>query len=204
MAKDGYKCTKPEENFVGYLMQGYTQRKAYIKAFPNAKNLSYGVVSINAYNVLKKPNVRAYYDELRHNIQEQIIEDAIWTKEQAMSELKDILYKNKRESDRYDEAYDDEIELLNKQIEERENEIKNPKGYMSKKKIQQLQDEIDQLKLAKINANKRHQSNKSVNEAILQAVSQLNTMCGYNEEKKKEPLEVKASITFNEDIPEED
>ena len=95
MAKDGYKCTKPEENFVGYLMQGYTQRKAYIKAFPNAKNLSYGVVSINAYNVLKKPNVRAYYDELRHNIQEQIIEDAIWTKEQAMSELKDILYKNK-------------------------------------------------------------------------------------------------------------
>ena len=81
--------------------------------------------------------------------------------------MKDLLNKNVIESDRYEEAYEDEMELYDKQIEQKIEQLNNPKGYQSKKARAQLEAEIDELKFAKIRCNRRHQSNKSVNEKTI-------------------------------------
>lgn len=203
MAK-GYDLTKNEEAFIAYLAQGYNQTQAYSKAFINSKNLTYGTMAVNACNLLKKENVKKYYDEMRKQINETLINQAVWTKEQAINELKDILYKNKRESDRYDQAYDDEIEILDRLIKTKEEEISNPKKYLSKKKMEQLQNEIDDLKMQRIKANRRHQSNKNVNDAILQAVLQLNTMLGFDKKEQDKTTKIEAQVSFIDDVPETD
>ena len=203
MAK-GYDLTKNEEAFVAYLAQGYNQQQAYTKAYINSKNMNYGTIATNACNVLKKENVKQYYDEMRRNINEILINQAVWTKEQAINELKDILYKNKRESDRYDQAYDDEIEILDRQIKGKEEELSNPKKYLSRKKMEQLQNEIDDLKMQRIKANRRHQSNRNVNDAILQAVLQLNTMLGFDKKEDDKTTKIQAQVSFIDDVPETD
>ena len=57
--------------------------------------------------------------------------------------------------------------------------------------------------MAKIKCNRRWQSNKSVNEAILQSVVQMNSMLGFNEKEEKK-VEVQAQVIFQNDIPEND
>ena len=118
--------------------------------------------------------------------------------------MKDILYKNKRESDRYDQAYDDEMEILDRQIKEKEEQLNNPKKYLSRKKMEQLQNEIDDLKMQRIKANRRWQSNKSVNDAILQAVLQLNTMLGFDKKEDDKTTKIQAQVSFIDDVPETD
>ena len=203
MAK-GYNLSKNEEAFVAYLAQGYNQTQAYSKAYINSKNMNYGTIATNACNVLKKENVKKYYDEMRRQINETLINQAVWTKEQAINELKDILYKNKRESDRYDQAYDDEMEILDRLIKGKEEELNNPKKYLSHKKMELLQNEIDDLKMQRIKANRRWQSNKSVNDAILQAVLQLNTMLGFDKKEDDKTTKIQAQVSFIDDVPQED
>ena len=156
--------------------------------------------------------VQARYNELCEITTEENIRKAIWTKEQALSELKRVMENNKKEAIRYEEAYLDEMELLNRQIDEREFKIKNveklnknPKTYISKKKQAEIQSEINELKLAKIKCNRRWQSNKSVNDAILQAVLQMNAMMGFDKVKEeKTSIEAQVQISFVDDVPEED
>ena len=57
--------------------------------------------------------------------------------------------------------------------------------------------------MAKIKCNRRWQSNKSVNEAILQSVVQMNNMLGFNEKEEKK-VEVQAQVVFQNNIPEND
>ena len=199
-----YNLSQSQEMYVEYLIQGYSQRKAYIKAFPENKDSKPSTIDIKAWQLFHKENVQKRYQDLLNYIEEENIKKAVWTKEQAILELKRVLEANIKESNRYEEAYEDEMELLDKQIAERLDALANPKKYMSKKTKEQLENEIDELKMAKVKVNRRHQSSKSVNDAILQAVLQLNTMMGYDKIEEKDPLEVKAQISFVDDVPEND
>ena len=207
-----YNLTKSQEMFCEYLNQGYSQRKAYILAFPDSKDSKPSVIDMKAWKLFHTEAIQARYNELCEITTEENIRKAIWTKEQALSELKRVLENNKKESYRYEEAYLDEMELLNKQINERleilanvEKNNKNPAKYISKKKQAEIRAEIDELKLAKIKCNRRWQSNKSVNDAILQAVLQMNTMMGFDKLKEeKTPIEAQVQISFVDDVPEED
>ena len=93
--------------------------------------------------------------------------------------------------------------MYDKQINERTELIEHPKTYLSKKKKAEIEQEIDELKMAKIKCNRRWQSNKSVNEAILQSVVQMNSMLGFNEKEEKK-VEVQAQVVFQNNIPEND
>ena len=96
------------------------------------------------------------------------------------------------------------MELYDKQIEQKIEQLNNPKGYQSKKARAQLEAEIDELKFAKIRCNRRHQSNKSVNEAILSSILQLNQMMGFDKKEQDKAMKVEAQVSFIEDIPGED
>lgn len=197
------KLTNQQEKFIRLLIEGYTQKTAYTMAYPESKSMSISNIYSKASQVLHYPHVQEKYNEIKRIIEEELQEKAIWTREQSIYELKELLRKNRIESDRYEQAYEDEMGMLDRQIKEKENELKSPKGYLSKKKKAELQDDIDNLKMARIMCNRRHQSNKNVNEAILNSIQQLNEMLGYNrhEEKKAEEQE---QVVFTNDIPEDD
>lgn len=199
------KLTAKQEKFINCVLEGYSLKSAYLKCYPeykehenHKKNVYYA-----SSDLFNKPAVHKRYMELREMMEKEWQEKAIWTREQAINELKELLRKNRIESDRYEQAYEDEMEILDRQIADKTTELENPKGYMSKKKKAELQDDIDNLKMARIMCNRRHQSNKNVNEAILNSIQQLNEMLGYNrhEEKKAEEQE---QVVFTDDVPEDD
>lgn len=198
------KLTAKQEKFIICVLEGYSLKTSYLKCFPEYRekqNLK--CVYDNASKLFNEPAIHNRYMELREMMEKEWQERAIWTREQAINELKELLRKNRIESDRYEQAYDDEMEMLTRQIEEKTLELENPKGYMSKKKKAQLQDDIDNLKLARIHCNRRHQSNRNVNEAILSSIQQLNEMLGYNKKDDKK-AEEQEQVIFTDDVPEDD
>ena len=202
--KENSNLNSNQEMYIEYLVMGYSQRKAYKMAYPESKNSKPSTIDIKAYTLFHKPEIQKRFNEVTELVNDEIRRKSIWTKERAIAELKDLLNKNVIESDRYEEAYDDEMELYDKQIEQKIEQLNNPKGYQSKKARAQLEAEIDELKFAKIRCNRRHQSNKSVNEAILSSILQLNQMMGFDKKEQDKAMKVEAQVSFIEDIPEED
>lgn len=201
MNNDG-KLTLRQEKFIQCVLQGDSLKNAYLKSFPESfKNVN--SIYVKASLLFNRPAIHERYEELRAIIEEELKRKSIWTKERSINELKELLRKNRVESDRYEQAYNDEMEILDKQIAEKENELNNPKGYVSKKLKASLQDDIDTLKMARIQCNRRHQSNKNVNDAILQSIQQLNEMMGFDK-KEEQKVEVQAQVSFVDDIPEDD
>lgn len=198
------KLTAKQEKFINLVLEGYSLKTSYLKCYPeyNKKENKANVYSI-ASQMFNSPAVHNRYMEIREMMEKEWFERAKWTREQAINELKELLRKNRIESDRYEQAYDDEMELLDRQIADKTKDLENPKGYMSKKKKAELQDDIDSLKLARIQCNRRHQSNRSVNEAILSSIQQLNEMLGYNK-KPDEKIQSQAQVSFVDNIPEDD
>lgn len=199
------KLTAKQEKFINCVLEGYSLKTSYLKCFPEYRekqNLK--CVYDNASKLFNEPAIHNRYMELREMMEKEWQERAIWTREQAINELKELLRKNRIESDRYEQAYDDEMEMLTRQIEEKTLELKNPKGYMSKKKKAELQDDIDNLKMARIMCNRRHQSNRNVNEAILNSIQQLNEMLGYNRHDNDKKPEEQEQVVFTDDVPEDD
>lgn len=199
------KLTAKQEKFINLILEGYSLKTSYLKSYPeynkneNHKKNVYALAS----DLFNDPTVHNRYMEIRELMEKEWYEKAIWTREQAINELKELLRKNRIESDRYEQAYDDEMEMLDRQIKNKTLELENPKGYLSKKKKAELQNDIDRLKLARIQCNRRHQSNKNVNEAILSSIQQLNEMLGYNKKEDKK-VEVQAQVVFADNIPEDD
>ena len=199
------KLTVKQEKFINLVLEGYSLKTSYLKCYPeynkneNHKKNVYALAS----DLFNDPVVHERYMEVREIMEKEWYERAKWTREQAIDELKDLLRKNRIESDRYEQAYDDEMEMLDRQIKNKTLEMENPKGYMSKKKKAELQDDIDNLKMARIMCNRRHQSNRNVNEAILSSIQQLNEMLGFNrhDDKKSEEQE---QVVFTDDVPEDD
>ena len=78
--------TQGQENFLQNLMQGMSQRQAYISAFPKAKKWKPESVDAQACNLLKSPKVQVRFAELRKEASDA---NAI-TRDFILSRLKDI------------------------------------------------------------------------------------------------------------------
>lgn len=80
--------TRQQEAFLQALMQGNTQRQAYIKAYPNAVNWKPQGVDSKASTLLRDPNVALRYAELQRDAAEA---NAI-TRDAVLSHLKMIAF----------------------------------------------------------------------------------------------------------------
>ena len=194
--------TYNQEMYVEYILQGYNHRTAFIKAFPSSKSKKPSIVDSQASQLFLKEEVQNYFQKRKQEIQDELKDKAIWNKELAMNELIDLLYTNKKESKRYEEAFYDELDLIDRKIQEFEKEMKKPR--VAKKVVKQLQTNVDKLKYQRIQVCKRHISNKNVNEAILSSIQQLNEIMDFKNEAlrnlKESENQNKLEIIFNTDM----
>ncbi len=194
--------TYNQEMYIEYIIQGYNHRTAFIKAFPSSKSKKPSVVDSQASQLFFKPEIQDYFQKRKKETQDEIKEKSIWNKELAMNELIDLLYTNKKESKRYEEAFYDELDLIDRKIAEKEKEMKKPR--QAKKVIKQLMADVDTLRYQRIQVCRKHISNKSVNEAILSSIQQLNEIMDFKNEAlrnlKESENQQKIEILFNTDM----
>lgn len=194
--------TYNQEMYIEYIIQGYNHRTAFIKAFPSSKSKKPSIIDAQASQLFSKPETQEYFQKRKKEVQDEIKDKSIWNKELAMNELIDLLYTNKKESKRYEEAFYDELDLIDKKIIELEKQIKKPR--QAKKVIRQLMADVDALRWQRIQVCKRHTSNKSVNEAILSSIQQLNEIMDFKNEAlrnlKESENQQKIEILFNTDM----
>lgn len=198
--------TYSQEMYVEYILQGYNHRTAFIRAFPSSKSKKPSVVDSQASQLLAKNEVQEYFNKRKAEVLEECKNKAVWNKERAMGELIDLLDVNKKESLRYEEAFYDELDLIDKKIEELEKQMKKPR--IAKKLLKQLQNDVDSLKWQRVQVCKRHISNKNVNEAILSSIQQLNEIMDFKNEAlrnlKESENQNKIEILFNTDMEKAD
>lgn len=82
--------TKKQEAFVQLLIQGYTQRQAYIKAGYSTKNMTNKTIDECASRLLKNPKVYARYEKLRHKVIKKAEEEAIMSAIEVLKEIESI------------------------------------------------------------------------------------------------------------------
>ena len=198
--------TYNQEMYVEYILQGYNHRTAFIRAFPSSKSKKPSVVDSQASQLFLKDEVQAYFNKRKAEILEECKNKAVWNKERAMGELIDLLDVNKKENLRYEEAFYDELDLIDKKIEELERQMKKPR--VAKKLLKQLQKDVDAWRWQRIQVCKRHISNKNVNEAILSSIQQLNEIMDFKNEAlrnlKESENQNKIEILFNTDMEKAD
>ena len=198
--------TYNQEMYVEYILQGYNHRTAFIRAFPSSKSKKPSLIDSQASQLFAKNEVQAYFNKRKAEILEECKNKAVWNKEKAMGELIDLLDVNKKENLRYEEAFYDELDLIDKKIEELERQMKKPR--IAKKLLKQIEKDVDAWKWQRIQVCKRHISNKNVNEAILSSIQQLNEIMDFKNEAlrnlKESENQNKIEILFNTDMEKAD
>ena len=194
--------TYNQEMYVEYILQGYNHRTAFIRAFPSSKSKKPSLIDSQASQLFAKNEVQVYFNKRKAEILEECKNKAVWNKEKAMGELIDLLDVNKKENLRYEEAFYDELDLIDKKIEELERQMKKPR--IAKKLLKQIEKDVDAWKWQRIQVCKRHISNKNVNEAILSSIQQLNEIMDFKNEAlrnlKESENQNKIEILFNTDM----
>ena len=155
--------TKPQEIFIQELLKGNTQRQAYLKAYPSRKNWKENSLDAAASTLFKNNKVRKRYDELLNKMREEETKKTMWTREQSIETLRYVIDVNKRDLERINKAFEEELEALQKLMQE------NPE-----KAPQYLKEILKQRKLRR--------ASKVNNQGIIDAVAELNKMQGFNEE----------------------
>jgi phage terminase small subunit len=81
--------TPKQEKFVQEVVKGKTQRAAYQAAY-DTKKMKIATIDHHACVLLKQPNVKKRYNELRGKVVARAEEDAIITREEIIKELADM------------------------------------------------------------------------------------------------------------------
>lgn len=91
--------TDKQERFVQECAKGKTQYEAYIIAY-NAKTMKETTIRAKAHQEMCKPHVRQRYDELHKIIRDKAEKNTIFTVEGILTDLKELIERNKGEDDR--------------------------------------------------------------------------------------------------------
>ena len=76
-----------------------SQRKAYIDAFPSAKEWKLETVDTKACNLEAEDKILARIKELQDEIKAEMLQQAEWTRKDALNELKRLIDRANREMD---------------------------------------------------------------------------------------------------------
>ena len=93
--------TSKQEKYVQGLVAGLSQRQAYIQAYPKASDWKENSVDRQASTLLKNPKVLARYNALM----EEHKNKALWTREEAINELKWLYKQAIKAIEEQDEGY---------------------------------------------------------------------------------------------------
>lgn len=165
--------TKPQETFIQELLKGNTQRQAYLKAYPSKKKWKDSSIDTAASNMLKHDKVKTRYEEVLNKMRENEQKNTMWTREESIETLRYVIDINKKDLNRIEDAAEEELELLQKQIQE------NP-------------DKAAVLVQLMLKQRKSRRASQVNNKGITDAVAELNKMQGFNEET----INMNGSVVF--------
>ena len=156
------KLTIKQEKYVNFLVQGMTQREAYVKAY-NPKTTKRGSLETYASDLFRKPKIFARYQELLEEMREREKEKTGWTREQSIETLRFVIDTNRKDLERIEQASIQELEMLQEEV------TKNPEL-------------APQLIALMIKQKKTTRATKTNNDALISATSALNQMLGFNQQ----------------------
>lgn len=168
--------TIEQDIFVNELVKGKSQRQAFLVAWPHKAAWQWNSIDAAASAEFRKQPVRARYNSLILKLRNKEQRKTEWTRDQAIKTLKDVIDRNKDEQERIQAAINDEIEVLLEKIH------KNPS------KAEKYTKELLTKRKARITSN-------TYNTGIINAVSELNKMEGFNEEN----INLNGSIVFSDE-----
>lgn len=90
---------KQEQYCKNRALKKMSQRKAYIDAFPKAKEWKPATVDTRAWELEKKSEIIERLKELQDELKEEILKEAAWTRQDALTELKKLIERANKEMD---------------------------------------------------------------------------------------------------------
>lgn len=156
------KLTQGQEIFIREVVNGRSHIEAHKIAYPKSKS-SDKVRSDIAYRIMSKPAVRERYEQLLQEMREREQEKQIWTRELATENLRFLVEEHRREIVRIQQAYEEELEILAKNLKE------HP-------------EQADQIISKMISAKKSTRIDFTSSKGMTAAIAELNKMQGFNEQ----------------------
>lgn len=170
---ENQRLTPKQEKFVEEILKGKTQYEAYINAYPRAKNWQRNAVDSNASQLMDDEKIKQRLAEFGYKDKTKIR----WTRQKALETINYVMDMNRKDMERIDRAYEDEIQLLNAQIMELSQamtqETDPRKIYSIAKTMQELTGEIALR-------NKQRRTNSTNAKGIYEGAKILNRMFGYD------------------------
>ena len=159
-----------EKKFLELLVIGEVPKwRAYDIAYPPRVRVNDGSTkyieycSHKANRLLKKANVKKRYEIMQEQIKQSLVDRGVWTKEKGIEKLIDRIEANENEQKRINETYEAQIDMLLLKIQESQ----------SANEKEKLLNQVMKLR-------KEIRNNTVNNSAIIQAVTELNKMHGFN------------------------
>ena len=157
------RLTPKQEIFVQELVKGNTQYESYLIAYPSKRKWKRNSIDCEASKLFKRTKIKQRYEELLNTMRERETEKTQWTREESIKTLRYVIDVNKKDLDRIQDAMDEELEILEKQI------LENPeKAAIYVKEM--------------MKNRKSRRASQVNNKGITDAVAELNKMQGFNEE----------------------
>lgn len=167
------RLTSKQEKFVDGILAGKTQYQSYLDAYPKAKNWKRSTVDERASVLMNNNKIVTRLEELGYRNHKK----ALWTRQKALETINYVMDMNRKDMERIDRAYEDEIQLLNAQIMEcsqaMSQETDPRKIYNIAKQMQELTAEIAAR-------NKQRRTNSTNARGIYEGAKILNRMFGYD------------------------
>lgn len=167
----GKELTAKQEKFCQEIANGKTQRQAMLVAYPSRGSWTNESLDVCACNLMKNNKVKLRIEELRSRMEQKIE----WNRTRALNEINYVLEMNKKDMARIQDAYQDEIDMLEGkilQITSSIAECKDMKQVIAKtKEVQDISEKIAKLK-------KQKRVNSTNINGILNATKILNRMYG--------------------------
>ena len=165
------KLRQQQEAFVDCIMEGKSYYESYITAYPRSKKWTRNAIQVAVNHMMENENIKAKLAEYGWRDKTKIY----WTRQKALETINYVMDMNRKDMERIEQAYEDEIQILNAQIMEcsqaMAQETNPQKIYSIAKQIQELTAEIALR-------NKQRRTNSTNARGIYEGAKILNRMFG--------------------------
>lgn len=165
------KLRQEQEAFVDCIMEGKSYYESYITAYPRSKKWTRNAIQVAVNHMMENENIKAKLAEYGWRDKTKIY----WTRQKALETINYVMDMNRKDMERIEQAYEDEIQILNAQIMEcsqaMAQETNPQKIYSIAKQMQELTAEIALR-------NKQRRTNSTNARGIYEGAKILNRMFG--------------------------
>lgn len=167
------RLSQQQEKFVDCIMEGKSYYESYITAYPRSKNWTRNAIQVAANHAMENENIKAKLEEYGWRDKTKIY----WTRQKALETINYVMDMNRKDMERIEQAYEDEIQILNAQILECSQAMAQEKDP---KKIYQIAKTMQELTAEIALRNKQRRTNSTNIKGIFEGAKILNRMFGYD------------------------